>query len=63
MRIVFMGTPDFSVPSLKILLENNHEILAAVTTPDKGRGRGQKVTFTAVKQFAIENNIPISPAG
>ena len=58
MRIVFMGTPDFSIPSLKILLENNHEILAVVTTPDKGRGRGQKVTFTAVKQFAIENNIP-----
>ncbi len=59
MKIVFMGTPDFSVPSLKILLENNHEILAVVTTPDKERGRGQKITFTAVKQFAIENNIPV----
>jgi len=59
MKIVFMGTPDFSIPSLKILLENNHEILAVVTTPDKERGRGQKITFTAVKQFALENNIPV----
>jgi len=59
MKIVFMGTPDFAIPSLKILLKNNHEILAVVTTPDKERGRGQKITFTAVKQFAIENNIPV----
>jgi len=59
MKIVFMGTPDFSIPSLKILLENNHEILAVVTTPDKERGRGQKISYTAVKQFAIENNIPV----
>jgi len=54
-----MGTPDFSIPSLKILLENNHEVLSVVTAPDKERGRGQKITFTAVKQFAIENNIPL----
>lgn len=54
-----MGTPDFAIPSLKILIENNHQILAVVTTPDKERGRGQRVTFTAVKQFAIENNIPV----
>jgi len=54
-----MGTPDFAIPSLKILLENNHQILAVVTTTDKERGRGQKVTFTAVKQFAIENNIQV----
>jgi len=59
MKIVFMGTPDFAIPSLKILIENNHQILAVVTTPDKERGRGQKVTYTAVKQFAIENNIPV----
>jgi methionyl-tRNA formyltransferase len=59
MKIVFMGTPDFAIPSLKILLENNHKIVAVVTTPDKERGRGQKITFTAVKQFAIENNIPV----
>ena len=59
MKIVFMGTPDFAIPSLKILLENQHQIIAVVTTPDKERGRGQKVTFTAVKQFAIENNISV----
>ncbi|MBK7497525.1 MAG: methionyl-tRNA formyltransferase [Ignavibacteriales bacterium] len=59
MKIVFMGTPDFAIPSLKILIKNNHNIIAVVTTPDKERGRGQKITFTAVKQFAIENNIPV----
>ena len=59
MNIVFMGTPDFSIPSLKILLESKHKVLAVVTQPDKERGRGQKITFTAVKQFAIENNIPV----
>jgi methionyl-tRNA formyltransferase len=59
MKIVFMGTPDFAIPSLKILQENQHQILAIVTSPDKERGRGQKVTFTAVKQFAVENNISV----
>ncbi len=59
MNIVFMGTPDFSIPSLKILLNSKHKILAVVTQPDKERGRGQKITFTAVKQFAIENNITV----
>jgi methionyl-tRNA formyltransferase len=59
MKIVFMGTPDFSIPSLKILLKNNHELLAVVTTSDKERGRGQKITFTSVKQFAIDNSIPV----
>lgn len=57
MKIVFMGTPDFSIPSLKILLESRHKILAVVTQPDKERGRGKKVSFTSVKQFAVENNI------
>jgi methionyl-tRNA formyltransferase len=59
MKIVFMGTPDFSIPSLKILLESNHKILAVVTQPDKERGRGQKVSFTQVKQFAVEHNISV----
>lgn len=52
-----MGTPDFSIPSLKILLKSNHKVLAVVTQPDKERGRGQKVSYTAVKQFAVDNNI------
>lgn len=54
-----MGTPDFSLPSLKILLESKHKILSVVTQPDKIRGRGQKVSFTPVKQFAFENSIPV----
>jgi methionyl-tRNA formyltransferase len=59
MNIVFMGTPDFSIPSLKILLESKHKVIAVVTQPDKERGRGKKVSFTPVKQFAVENNIPV----
>lgn len=59
MKIIFWGTPNFAVPSLKILLENNHKILAVVTAPDKERGRGQMVSFTPIKQFAIQNNIPV----
>lgn len=59
MNIVFMGTPDFAIPSLKILLESNHKVISVVTQPDKERGRGQKVSFTAVKQFAVENKIPV----
>lgn len=59
MKIIFWGTPDFAVPSLKILIENNHQILAVVTAPDKERGRGQKLSFTPIKNFASENNIPV----
>ena len=59
MKIVFMGTPDFSIPSLKILLKSNHSIIAVVTQPDKERGRGQKISYTPIKQFAIENNIQV----
>ncbi len=59
MKIVFMGTPDFAIPSLKKIIESKHELVAIVTTPDKERGRGRKVTYTAVKQFALENNIPV----
>ncbi len=59
MKIIFMGTPDFALPSLKILLESKHQVLAVVTAPDKERGRGQKVSFTPVKQFALENGLPV----
>jgi methionyl-tRNA formyltransferase len=59
MNIVFMGTPDFSLPSLKILLKSKHQILAVVTQPDKVRGRGQKVSFTPVKEFAVEHNLSV----
>lgn len=59
MKIVFMGTPDFAIPSLRILLNSHHTIEAVVTTPDKERGRGQKVTYTPVKEFALQNNLPV----
>lgn len=59
MKIVFMGTPDFAVPSLKILLESKHTIEAVVTAPDKERGRGKQVTSTPVKQFALEKNLKV----
>ena len=59
MKIVFMGTPDFSIPSLKSVYKSNHELAAVVTAPDKERGRGRKVTFTPVKQFAVDHNLPV----
>jgi methionyl-tRNA formyltransferase len=59
MRIVFMGTPDFAIPSLKILLNSKHEIAAVVSAPDKERGRGKHVTPTPVKSFAVENNLDV----
>lgn len=59
MKIVFMGTPDFAVPSLRKLHESKHEIAAVVTGPDKQRGRGRKITYTAVKQFALDNGLPV----
>lgn len=59
MKIVFFGTPDFAVPSLEILHKSKHEVAAVVTAPDKQRGRGRKVSYTAVKEFAAENNLPV----
>lgn len=59
MNLIFMGTPDFSIPSLKMLNESNHNLTAVVTAPDKERGRGRKVTFTPVKEFAMQNKIPV----
>ncbi len=59
MRIVFMGTPEFAVPSLRILLEHSYEIPAVVTAPDKPRGRGQQVSSTPVKEFAVRRHISV----
>jgi methionyl-tRNA formyltransferase len=52
MKIVFMGTPEFAVPSLKELAQSEHEIVGVVTGPDRKRGRGQQVRKTAVKKYA-----------
>jgi len=59
MKIIFMGSPDFAIPSLKKLFESQHTVTAVVTTPDKERGRGRHVTFTPVKEFALQNNISV----
>ncbi len=57
MKIVFFGTPDFAVPSLEILNNSNHEVVAVVTAPDKERGRGRKVSYTPIKEYALANNL------
>jgi methionyl-tRNA formyltransferase len=57
MNIIFMGTPDFAVPSLQKIFNTKHKLLAVVTAPDKERGRGQKVSYTPVKEFALDNNL------
>ena len=59
MRIVFMGTPDFSVPALKALVEVGHQVIAVVTQPDKPKGRGKEVQMTPVKIQAMEYGIPV----
>ena len=59
MNIVFMGTPDFAVPSLEILLSNGYRISAVVTAPDKPRGRGQELSFTPVKECALKHSLPL----
>ena len=58
-RIIFMGTPAFAVASLSALLAAKMNVVAVVTAPDKPGGRGMQLQESAVKQFAIENNIPV----
>ena len=59
MNIVFMGTPTFAVPTLKKLYENGHNILAVFTQTDKPKGRGMKLAFSPVKEFAVEHNLEV----
>jgi methionyl-tRNA formyltransferase len=59
MRIIFMGTPEFAVPSLKTLHEFGYEIVAVVTVPDKPAGRGRKLRPSAVKEYALAHDLPI----
>jgi methionyl-tRNA formyltransferase len=62
-RIVFMGTPDFAVESLKALVEKGYNVVGAITTPDKPSGRGQKMHMSAVKQYAMSQNLPVLQPG
>ncbi|TLX72335.1 methionyl-tRNA formyltransferase [Labilibacter sediminis] len=59
LRIVFMGTPDFAVESLKILVENNYNVVGVITVPDKPAGRGQKIKTSPVKDYAVEQGIKV----
>ncbi|WP_353892168.1 methionyl-tRNA formyltransferase [Proteinivorax hydrogeniformans] len=58
MKVVFMGTPDFAVPTLENL-NNNYDVIAVVTQPDRKRGRGQKFSYSPVKSYAVENKIDV----
>ncbi|MFW5832277.1 MAG: methionyl-tRNA formyltransferase [Prolixibacteraceae bacterium] len=59
LRIVFMGTPDFAVASLKALVENDYNVVGVITSPDKPAGRGKKLAQSAVKKYALQNNLKI----
>src|SRR5215468_795928 len=59
MRIVFMGTPEAAVPTLQRCLQDGHEVVAVWTQPDKPSGRGKKISFSPVKEFALANNLPV----
>ena len=59
MRILFMGTPDFAVASLKRLVEDGHEICGVFTQPDKPKNRGHKLAFSPVKEYAITQNLDV----
>ncbi|BBF43027.1 methionyl-tRNA formyltransferase [Lachnospiraceae bacterium KM106-2] len=59
MRVVFMGTPDFSVPTLEKLIEAKHEVVAVVTQPDKPKGRGKSVQCSPVKEAALAHGIEV----
>ncbi|MCG9880831.1 MAG: methionyl-tRNA formyltransferase [Bacteroidia bacterium] len=59
MRIIFLGTPDFAVASLRAMVEAKHEVVAVVTMPDKPAGRGMKLQQSPVKQYAVSQNIPV----
>lgn len=59
MRLVFMGTPQFSLPPLQALVESKHEVALVVTRPDKPAGRGKQMRQPPVKQYALEQGIPV----
>ena len=59
MRVIFMGTPDFSVGTLEALLKAGHEVVLAVTQPDKPKGRGNSMQFPPVKETALLHGIEV----
>ena len=59
MRVVFMGTPDFAVPTLKAIVEAGYHVAAVVTQPDRPKGRGKKMAFSPVKEYALTMDLPV----
>jgi methionyl-tRNA formyltransferase len=59
LRIVFMGTPEFAVGILDTIVKNNYEVVGVITAADKPAGRGQKLKYSAVKEYAIANNLTL----
>jgi len=59
LRIVFMGTPEFAVGILATLLQHKYDVVGVITAADKPAGRGQKIKYSAVKEYALENNLPL----
>ena len=59
LRIVFMGTPDFAVASLKALVDGGYNVVGVITAPDKPAGRGKKLTESAVKKYALQNSLKV----
>ena len=59
MKVVFMGTPDFAVGTLKELIDNQYDVVAVVTQPDKPKGRSKELVFSPVKEEAVKNNIQV----
>ncbi|REG94057.1 methionyl-tRNA formyltransferase [Flavobacterium aquicola] len=57
LRIIFMGTPEFAVGILDTIIKNNYEVAGVITAADKPAGRGQKIKYSAVKEYALENNL------
>ena len=59
MKIVFLGTPEFAIPTIQKIHSSSHSLLSVVTQPDRPKGRGQKHISSPIKSFAVENNIPV----
>ncbi len=59
MRIIFMGTPDFSVPTLEALIKSREEVIGVVTQPDRPKGRGKKLALSPVKEAALAAGLPV----
>lgn len=59
MRVIYMGTPDFSVPALESLIKNGHDVCLVVTQPDKEKGRGRELAISPVKECALKHNLPV----